>query len=86
MSSHRFTDPRCEELDRMLAALSPRRELAYRMALSDLSKHCRGDGAWKRRIAELRRMMAGEGVDLAAVLTDAQAAREQIMGNVVPAT
>jgi hypothetical protein len=77
----RFTDPRCDELDAMLAGLEPRRELAWRLALIGLSEHCRGDGRWKRRVSELERLMDREGVDFAEILREAEAAQAEILEN-----
>ena len=50
-----IADPRGDELEAMLAALKPRQELVYRMALAGLSRHCRSDRHWRDRIEELRR-------------------------------
>ena len=74
-----YSDPRRTELDQMLAGLPPRRELAYRMALSGLSEHCRGDARWRRRVEELSDMMADEGVDVAELLVEAARVRQEIL-------
>jgi hypothetical protein len=72
-----LADPRRAELDKMLADLEPRRELAYRLALIALSEHCRGDAGWKRRVLELEKPL-GRGART-EVLREA----ERIMGDLV---
>jgi hypothetical protein len=72
-----FADPRCDELDKMLARFEPRRELAYRLAYIALSEHCRGDAAWKRRVLELERPL-GRGAR-----TDVLREAEKIMDELV---
>ena len=69
MASH-FSDPRCEALDKMLAGLSPRRELAYRIAYIYVSEHCRGDDAWRGRVTELRHRVGKAA--LSGVFNDAE--------------
>jgi hypothetical protein len=76
-----FADPRCDELDDLFAIMPPRRELSWRLALIGLSEHCRGDAGWKRRVSELQRLMDLEGVDIADILREAEAARAEIVEN-----
>jgi hypothetical protein len=73
----RIADPRGPELERMLSKLPRLRQLAYRMALSQLSPHCRGDQHWRARIDELRAGLSKD--DTAAVLADAAAIARQLM-------
>jgi len=47
-------DPRCAELEIMLFALPPARELGLRLALTRISAHCRRDPLWKARVRVLR--------------------------------
>lgn len=47
-------DPRCPDLETMLFALPPARELGLRLALVRISVPCRRDPLWKARIRVLR--------------------------------
>ena len=69
-------DPRCDELDAMLGAAEPRRELVYRTVLIGLSPHCAGDPQWKARVGELRSGMSE--AELAEVLGEAQELRHTL--------
>jgi hypothetical protein len=64
-------------LERMLSKLPRLRQLAYRLALSQLSPHCRGDPYWRARIDELRAGLSRD--DMAAALADAEAVVRQLM-------
>jgi hypothetical protein len=75
----RIADPRGPELEHMLAALSPLRELAYRMVLSGLSPHCREDQCWRARIDELRTGLSVD--DMAAVLAEAASIARELKGD-----
>jgi hypothetical protein len=73
----RIADPRGPELERMLSKLPRLRQLAYRLALSRLSPHCRRDLYWRARIDELRAGLSKD--DMAAALADATAVARQLM-------
>jgi hypothetical protein len=73
----RIADPRGPELERMLSKLPRLRQLAYRLALSQLSPHCSRDQHWRARIDELRAGLSKD--DTAAVLADAEAVVRQLM-------
>jgi hypothetical protein len=50
-------DPRSPELEAQLRALDPVEELAYRFVYRQHSRHCRNDGTWRQRLAELQELL-----------------------------
>jgi hypothetical protein len=60
-------DPRGLELEQTLASIPVQQELAYRLALRGISRYCRKDEWWNRRVAYLICMIGFLDVQLRKV-------------------